>query len=79
MPITCFIRDEIDPSQKAQFTTYAKNWARIIPRLCGHLLGYFVPHEGSHYEAWGPISLPAWLRMRLTASACAFPAAANGT
>ena len=53
MPITCFIRYEIDPFQKSQFTTYAENWARIIPRLGGHLLGYFVPHEGSNYEAWG--------------------------
>ncbi len=53
MPITCFIRYEIDPFQKSQFTTYAENWARIIPRLGGHLLGYFVPHKGSNYEAWG--------------------------
>eukprot|EP01030_Chromulinospumella_sphaerica_P024678 gene24678-24776_t len=56
MPITCFIRYEIDPFQKDQFTAYANNWARIIPRLGGHLLGYFVPHEGSNYEAWGLIS-----------------------
>jgi len=53
MSITCFIRYEIDPFQKSQFTTYAENWARIILRLGGHLLGYFVPHEGSSYEAWG--------------------------
>jgi len=58
MPITCFIRYEIDPFQKDQFTAYANNWARIIPRLGGHLLGYFVPHEGSNYEAWGLISFP---------------------
>jgi hypothetical protein len=56
MTITCFIRYEIDPFQKDQFTAYANNWARIIPRLGGHLLGYFVPHEGSNYEAWGLIS-----------------------
>jgi hypothetical protein len=59
MTITCFIRYEIDPFQKDQFTTYANNWARIIPRLGGHLLGYFVPHEGSNYEAWGLISFPS--------------------
>ena len=53
MPITCFIRYEINPFQKSQFTIYAESWARIIPRLGGHLLGYFVPHEGSNYEAWG--------------------------
>ena len=56
MAITCFIRYEIDPFKKDQFTAYADNWARIIPRLGGHLLGYFVPHEGSNYEAWGLIS-----------------------
>ena len=70
MTITCFVRYEIDPFQKDQFTTYANNWARIIPRLGGHLLGYFAPHEGSNYEAWGLISFPACRRMRPTASAC---------
>lgn len=59
MPITCFIRYEISPFQKDHFTTYAENWARIVPRLGGHLLGYFVPHEGSSYEAWGLISFPS--------------------
>jgi hypothetical protein len=59
MPITCFIRYEIEPSQKDQFIAYADYWARIIPRLGGHLLGYFVPHEGSNYEAWGLISFPS--------------------
>lgn len=56
MTITCFIRYEIDPFQRNQFAAYANNWARIIPRLGGHLLGYFAPHEGSNYEAWGLIS-----------------------
>lgn len=59
MTITCFIRYEIDPFQKALFKTYADNWARIIPRLGGHLLGYFLPHEGSNYEAWGLVSFPS--------------------
>jgi hypothetical protein len=51
MTIICFIRYEIASFQKDQFTSYANDWARIIPRLGGHLLGYFVPHEGSNYEA----------------------------
>ncbi len=55
-PITCFIRYEIDPFQKEAFKTYAENWGRIIPRCGGHLVGYFLPHEGSNYEAWGLIS-----------------------
>lgn len=31
MTITCFIRYEIDPFQKDEFTAYADNWARITP------------------------------------------------
>ena len=53
MPITCFIRYEIDPVQRDAFREYAENWGRIIPRLGGRLLGYFLPHEGTNYEAWG--------------------------
>jgi hypothetical protein len=51
--ITCFIRYEIDPIQKDAFRRYAEHWGRIIPRLGGRLLGYFLPHEGTNYEAWG--------------------------
>ena len=53
MSITCFIRYEIDPIQRDAFRTYSENWGRIIPRLGGRLLGYFLPHEGTNYEAWG--------------------------
>jgi hypothetical protein len=56
MTITCFIRYEIDPFKRDLFQTYAENWARIIPRCGGHLIGYFLPHEGSNVEAWGLIS-----------------------
>ena len=56
MTITVFIRYEIDPFQKDAFAHYADNWGRIIPRCGGHLVGYFVPHEGTNYEAWGLIS-----------------------
>jgi NIPSNAP len=56
MTITVFIRYDIDPFQKEAFTQYADNWGRIIPRCGGHLVGYFVPHEGTNYEAWGLIS-----------------------
>jgi hypothetical protein len=51
--IICFIRYEIDPFQREQFRRYAENWGRVIPRLGGRLLGYFLPHEGTNYEAWG--------------------------
>lgn len=53
--ITCFIRYEIDPFQRAAFREYAENWGRIIPRCGGSLLGYFLPHEGTNSEAWGLI------------------------
>jgi hypothetical protein len=53
MPITCFNRYESDPIQREAFRTYSENWGRIIPRLGGRLLGYFLPHEGTNYEAWG--------------------------
>ena len=56
MSVTVFIRYEIDPFQKDAFKTYAENWGRIIPRCGGNLVGYFLPHEGTNYEAWGLIS-----------------------
>ena len=55
MTITCCIRYEIDPFQRLAFQQYAENWGRIIPRCGGHLVGYFLPLEGSNYEAWGLI------------------------
>jgi hypothetical protein len=54
--ITCFIRYQIDPFQRAAFQEYAEHWGRIIPRCGGHLVGYFLPHEGSNDVAWGLVS-----------------------
>ena len=54
--IACFIRYQIDPFQRDAFEIYARNWGRIIPRCGGHLLGYFLPHEGTNDEAWGLIA-----------------------
>jgi NIPSNAP protein len=54
--ITCFIRYELDPFKVELFRQYAEHWTRIIPRCGGGLLGYFVPHEGTNFEAWGLIS-----------------------
>ncbi len=74
MKITCFIRYQIDPFQREAFRTYAENWGRIIPRCGGHLLGYFLPYEGTNDIAWGLIafdSLAAYeaYRTRLKADA----------
>ena len=54
--ITCFIRYQIDPFQRDAFKHYAENWGRIIPRCGGHLIGYFLPHEGTNDVGWGLIS-----------------------
>ncbi len=55
MSLACFIRYQIDPFQRPAFVEYAACWGRIIPRCGGHLIGYFVPHEGSNDIAWGLI------------------------
>jgi hypothetical protein len=56
MKITCVIRYEIDPFQRDGFKKYAENWGNIIPRLGGHLVGYFLPYEGTNYVGWGLIA-----------------------
>jgi NIPSNAP len=56
MQITCFIRYQIDPFQRDEFKKYAQNWGSIIPRCGGHLLGYFLPYEGTNDIAWGLIA-----------------------
>jgi hypothetical protein len=56
MTIACFIRYEIDPFQRAAFQEYAQHWGRIIPRCGGHLVGYFLPHEGTNNVACGVIA-----------------------
>ena len=56
MTLTCFIRYQIDPFQRNDFKTYAETWAQIIPRCGGHLVGYFLPSEGTNDIAWGLIS-----------------------
>jgi hypothetical protein len=56
MKITCIIRYQIDPFQRDAFREYCENWGRIIPRNGGHLVGYFLPHEGTNDIAWGLIA-----------------------
>jgi hypothetical protein len=53
--IVVFIRYQIDPYKLEDFRRYAQNWARIIPRCGGQLLGYFMPHEGTNDVGWGLI------------------------
>jgi hypothetical protein len=56
MTIMCVIRYQIDPFQREAFKKYAENWGRIIPRCGGHLVGYFLPYEGTNDVAWGLIA-----------------------
>ncbi|HKW63004.1 MAG TPA: NIPSNAP family protein [Candidatus Acidoferrum sp.] len=56
MTITCIIRYQIDPFQRDAFKKYAENWGRIIPRCGGHLVGYFLPYEGTNDVGWGLIA-----------------------
>jgi len=70
--ITCIIRYQIDPFQRDAFRQYAANWGRIIPRCGGHLVGYFLPYEGTNDIAWGLIafeSLTAYEAYRAKLSA----------
>lgn len=53
--IVCIIRYEIDPYQRDAFSEYAAHWGRIIPRCGGHLIGYFLPWQGTNYVGWGLI------------------------
>ena len=56
MKIMCVIRYQIDPFQREAFQKYAENWGRIIPRCGGHLVGYFLPYEGTNDVGWGLIA-----------------------
>ena len=51
--LTCVIRYRIDPTKKAQFEEYARNWGQAIPRCGADLIGYYAPHEGSSTLAYG--------------------------
>ena len=56
MRITCVIRYQIDPLQRDAFAEYARKWGTIIPACGGHLIGYFLPYEGTNDVAWGLIA-----------------------
>lgn len=56
MNITCMIEYKIDPFQLNAFAQYAQNWGHIIPACGGHLVGYFLPHEGTNDTAIGLIT-----------------------
>ena len=56
MPVTVFIRYQLDPFKRAQFEEYSKRWLSIIPRCGGDLIGYWMPHEGTNNIAFALVS-----------------------
>src|SRR6202140_5455734 len=63
MPVTVFIRYQLDPFKRAMFEEYARRWISIILKCGGDLVGYWMPHEGTNNIAFPPISfesLPAY-------------------
>lgn len=60
MAVTCCIRYVLDPFSRDAFEQYARRWAhtvpRSVPRCGGHLIGYFMPHEGTNTVALALIS-----------------------
>ncbi len=54
--ILCVIRYQIDPGQRDAFHKYAQNWGAIVPRCGGHLIGYYLPYEGTSDVGWGLIA-----------------------
>jgi NIPSNAP len=55
MKIVCIIRYQIDPFKRSAFKKHAENLITVIPNAGGHLIGYFLPHEGTNDTAWGLI------------------------
>ena len=56
MPITVFIRYQLDPFKRNEFEEYARRWLSIIPKCGGDVVGYWMPHEGTNNIAYGLIS-----------------------
>jgi hypothetical protein len=56
MTITVFIRYQLDPFKRDDFEEYARNWLTIIPKCGGHVVGYWMPHEGTDNIAFALIS-----------------------
>jgi NIPSNAP len=55
MKLMCIIRYQIDPFKRDDFRKHAENLITVIPNAGGHLVGYFMPHEGTNDVAWGLI------------------------
>jgi hypothetical protein len=56
MTVTCFIKYKLDPFKLAEFEAYAQVWLEVIPACGGDLIGYWMPHEGTNFEAYALVS-----------------------
>jgi hypothetical protein len=67
MTIIRIIRYEIDPFQREGFKKHAENLIGIIPRCGGHLIGFFLPYEGTNNVARGlqAVSKPPFVSPKL--------------
>lgn len=58
-PVSCFLSYEIDPAKLNDFEVYAKKWIRLVERLGGEHLGYFMPSEGASDRALALFDFPS--------------------
>jgi NIPSNAP len=58
--LTCVIRYHIDPTKKAQFEEYARNWGLAIPRFGADLIGYYAA------PARSPTATTMWRALQIT-------------
>jgi hypothetical protein len=47
---------KLDPYKLPEFEAYAQKWLEVIPQCGGDLVGYWMPHEGTNFEAVAMIS-----------------------
>jgi hypothetical protein len=52
MQIACVVRYQIDPFKRDGFKRHAERLIPIVPRCGGHLVGFFLPYEGTNDVAW---------------------------
>ncbi len=50
--IACLIRYQIDPLKREAFKQHAERLIEAVPRCGGHLVGFFLPYEGTNDVAW---------------------------
>ena len=57
--VTIHLRYVIDPYQLDAFEEYGRRWTRLVDRLGGQHLGYFLPSEGASNIAYALFTFPS--------------------